>query len=180
MDETIKFLNTLADLKDVRRTGWVEHGIPNAESVAAHMYRMSVLCMMCPDTSLDKNRMIRMALCHDMPEAIVGDISPAMKVSKEDKYRREEDALNTMMDPLPGDVDRDAMKALWHEYEAQETPEAIFMKDMDLLEMVMQASKYEHMYPDKALDSFFESGAKIKHPWATGIYNRLLSTRPNK
>ena len=34
-------------------------------------------------------RAIQMALVHDVAEAIVGDISPAMKVAKEEKRRRE-------------------------------------------------------------------------------------------
>ena len=175
-DSSIQFMHTLALLKETPRTGWVENKVNNVESVADHMYRMSVLCMMCPDASLDRNRMTKMALCHDMAEALVGDISPAMKVPKDVKYAKEVAALNEMMDPLGEDVHREEMKALWHEYEDQETPEAKFVKDMDLLEMILQAAKYENSQ-GKDLAGFFTSGEKIQHPWAKGIFERLRAQR---
>lgn len=33
--------------------------------------------------------------------------------------------------------------ALWHEYEEQKTKEAKFVKDLDRIEMALQASEYE-------------------------------------
>jgi putative hydrolase of HD superfamily len=35
------------------------------------------------------------------------------------------------------------VKALWEEYEARETPESKFVKDLDLLELAVQAVEYE-------------------------------------
>ena len=35
------------------------------------------------------------------------------------------------------------IQALYHEYEKRETKEAKFVKDLDLLEMALQASEYE-------------------------------------
>lgn len=32
---------------------------------------------------------------------------------------------------------------LWHEYEDAETPEALFVKDLDKFEMIVQALEYE-------------------------------------
>eukprot|EP00658_Telonema_sp_P-2_P032271 TRINITY_DN23939_c0_g1_i1.p1 TRINITY_DN23939_c0_g1~~TRINITY_DN23939_c0_g1_i1.p1 ORF type:complete len:135 (-),score=51.92 TRINITY_DN23939_c0_g1_i1:159-563(-) len=100
----------------------------------------------------------------------------AMKVPKDVKYAKEVAALNVMMDPLGEDVHRDEMKALWHEYEDQETPEAKFVKDMDLLEMILQAARYENSQ-DKDLAGFFAAGDKIQHPWARGILERLRAQR---
>jgi putative hydrolases of HD superfamily len=173
---TIAFLHTIGKLKDTPRTGWVENGIPNVESVADHMYRMSVLCMMCPDTALDKSKMIRMALCHDMAESVVGDISPAMKVPSEVKFEKECNAMAhiTSLVPHVGGAD---MKALWEEYEAQQTPESHFVRDMDLLEMIVQAHHYEAS-AQKDLSGFYGSGERIKHPWAREIFEKLKATSP--
>lgn len=176
VDSTIQFMHTLSLLKETPRTGWVENEVAGVESVSDHMYRMSVLCMMCPDTSLDRNRMVKIALCHDMAEALVGDISPKMGVPKDVKYAKELAALNQMMDPLADEVHREEMKALWHEYEAQATPEAKFVRDMDLLEMVLQAVRYESSQA-KELTPFFKSGEKIQHPWARGIFERVRDAR---
>ncbi|RNF20747.1 hydrolase of HD superfamily [Trypanosoma conorhini] len=178
--DTITFLHTLGKLKETERTGWVENGIPNPESVSDHMYRAAVMCMLCPDKSLERNKLIRMALCHDMGESIVGDISPKMSVSKEEKYRREKAAVSHLSGLLGNEVPLSGeLLQLWEEYEAQSSPEARFLKDVDLLEMVTQAHAYELAHPEKDLSSFFLSGEKIQHPWARGIYETLLRTRPS-
>lgn len=179
VDHTIEFLHTIGRLKDTPRTGWVENGIPNVESVSDHMYRMSLLCMLCPDRFLDKDRMIRMALCHDMGESIVGDISPAMKVPKEEKYEKEKKAMDYLTGLVPAMDIGHEMKSYWNEYEAQQTPEAQFVRDMDLLEMIVQAHHYERT-TEKDLSSFFKSGEKIVHPWAREIFERLKATRYEK
>ncbi|KEG11945.1 hydrolase of HD superfamily [Trypanosoma grayi] len=177
--DTISFLHTLGKLKETERTGWVEAGIPKPESVSDHMYRAAVMCMMCPDTSLDKNKLIRMALCHDAGESIIGDISPKMGVPKDEKYRQEKAAVLHLSSLLGGDSPlSNELSQFWEEYEAQNSPEAQFLKDIDLLEMVTQAHAYEKAYPEKDLGSFFKSGEKIKHPWAREIFETLQNTRP--
>ncbi|KAG8341112.1 HD domain [Trypanosoma vivax] len=180
-DGIVEFLHLLGKLKETKRTGWVENGIPGPESVSDHMYRAAVLCMMCPDPSLDKGRLIRMALCHDAGECIVGDISPAMKVSESEKYMREKEAVSFLTNLLPSNCPlTQDLPRLWEEYEAQSTPEARFMKDIDILEMVTQAHAYEQANPGKDLGSFFASGQKIRHPWAREIFETLNNTRPSK
>ncbi|ORC92050.1 hydrolase of HD superfamily [Trypanosoma theileri] len=175
---TIEFLHTIGKLKETDRTGWVEKGIHKPESVSDHMYRAAVMCMMCPDPNLNRDKLIRMALCHDMGESIVGDISPAMGVPKEEKYRSEKAAVSTLSGlldkriPLSGEL-----QELWEEYEMQSSPEAKFLKDIDLLEMVTQAHAYEKAHPEKDLSSFFLSGEKIQHPWAKEVFETLRNTR---
>ena len=177
VDGTIEFLAILAQLKNTKRQGWVENNVNEVESVADHMYRMSVLAMMCPDKTLNRDHMVRMALCHDMAEAIVGDITPKMNVDKAEKQRLERDALTKMVKLLPG-ANSEEVQSLWEEYEAQETKEAQFVRDLDLLEMVAQAHTYEKAQEHVELPTFYPSAAKIKHPWAKSIADRLVETRP--
>lgn len=178
VDRTIEFLHTLGKTKEIPRTGWVEAGVPNVESIAAHMYRVGFMCMMCPDPTLDKARMMKIALCHDMAESIVGDISPAMKVPKEEKHEKEEAAMAYMTSLLTPELQGPQMREYFDEYEAQITPESQFVKDMDVLDMVVQAHRYEAL-TGKVLPSFFASGSRITHPWAVEILERLKATRPN-
>ncbi|KAG5466997.1 hypothetical protein LSCM1_01175 [Leishmania martiniquensis] len=181
VQDVISFLQTMGRLKDTARRGWVENQISHPESVSDHMYRMSLMCMMCPDTSLDRDRMIRMALCHDTGESIIGDISPAMKVPKEVKKQQEAQAvldLCKLVSSSPNTSFSRELGDLFHEYEAQETAESRFVKDMDMLEMIVQAHSYESMHPGKDLSSFFKSGAGIQHPWARAIFETLVETRP--
>ncbi|KPI85790.1 hypothetical protein ABL78_5147 [Leptomonas seymouri] len=181
VQDVIQFLHIMGRLKDTPRRGWVDNELPNPESISDHMYRMSLMCMMCPDASLDRNKMIRMALCHDTGESIIGDISPAMKVPKEVKKQRETQAVQELCALVSSSPDTTFSKELgdlFDEYEAQETEESHFVKDMDLLEMIVQAHGYEMMNPGKDLSSFFLSGKNIHHPWARAIFETLLETRP--
>lgn len=169
-------------LKDTPRTGWIDNGVPNPESVSDHMYRMSLMCMMCPDNTLDHTRMIKMALCHDTGESVIGDISPKMNVPKDVKAKQELEAvegLSSLVSSAPGcELFGAELLELFKEYEAQETKEAQFVRDMDLLEMIVQAHGYEALNPGKDLSTFFKSGEKIKHPWARAIFETLAETRP--
>lgn len=174
---TVQFLQILGQLKETNRQGWVDNELTSVEHVSDHMYRMTVMCMMCPDQSLNKEKMIRMALCHDMAESIVGDISPKMQIPAEEKYKREEKAMSVMTSLIP-ELGGPQMKELWLEYEQQNTPEAQFVRDMDLLEMVIQAHTYERNRGAQ-LDGFYNSGKKIRHHWGKEIFERLLATRSN-
>lgn len=55
------------------------------ESIADHMYRMSIMVQLIQDSSINKDKCIRMALVHDMAEAITGDITPDDGISAETK-----------------------------------------------------------------------------------------------
>ncbi|CBH14560.1 hypothetical protein, conserved [Trypanosoma brucei gambiense DAL972] len=179
--DTIEFLHTVGKLKETMRTGWVETGVQQPESVSDHMYRAALLCMMCPDSSLNRDRLVRMALCHDVGESIIGDISPKMGVPAAEKHKREKEAILHLRGLLPHDSPLEKeLQELWEEYETQGTPEARFLRDIDLLEMVTQAHAYEKTHPELNFDSFYVSGEKIKHPWVRSIYDNLVSTRPSR
>lgn len=77
--------------------------------------------------------MVSLATVHDMAEAVTGDIAPSHGISKEDKHKMEEDAMHTLTRGyLDGDVAGRRIHNLWLEYEAQETPEARYVKDLGM------------------------------------------------
>jgi hypothetical protein len=88
-DGLMSFFSILSAVKDTVRTGWVAHRVKNAESVADHMYRMAMMCMLVRDPTVDRHRCMKMSLCHDLAESIIGDITPSEGVSKETKKRIE-------------------------------------------------------------------------------------------
>ena len=51
---------------------------------------MSMLVFMLTDASIDKDRLMKICLMHDVAEAVVGDITPHDPVTKEEKRRLEE------------------------------------------------------------------------------------------
>ena len=75
----LDFFHIVGDLKHVKRTGWVVRDIDQPESVADHMYRMAMLVFMLQDLTINKDRLLKICLVHDLAEAIVGDITPVDK-----------------------------------------------------------------------------------------------------
>lgn len=171
----IDFLSLCHRLKTTKRAGWIRKEVKDPESIADHMYRMGLMALIASDIpGVDRNKCIKMAIVHDIAEAIVGDITPSDGVSKEEKSRREREALDHMCKILGGGSREIA--ELWMEYEANSSPEAKFVKDLDKVEMILQALEYEDEQ-QKDLDEFFESTAgkfqtEIGKAWALEIVSR--------
>lgn len=176
----IDFLTLCHRLKTTKRKGWINHGIKGAESIADHMYRMGLMALIAGDVpGLNRERCIKIALVHDIAEAIVGDITPSDGVPKAEKSRREQAALNEMCEVLGGGMRAEEIKELWFEYENNSSLEANLVKDFDKVEMILQALEYEIEH-GKVLDEFFLSTAgkfqtEIGKSWAAEIISRRKS-----
>ncbi|KAL9687625.1 hypothetical protein QQ045_032030 [Rhodiola kirilowii] len=181
----IDFLTLCRSLKTTKRTGWINNGIKGPESIADHMYRMGLMSLIVGDLpAVDRERCIKMAIVHDIAEAIVGDIAPSDGISKEEKSRREEAALEEMCKVLGEGTRSEEIKELWREYEDNSSKEANLVKDFDKVEMILQALEYEKEQ-GKVLDSFFQSTAgkfqtDVGKAWATEVNARRTSSTQNK
>ena len=132
-------------LKDVLRQGWVNAGVEAPESVAAHSWGMAVLALkLCPD-ELNLEHVLKLCLVHDLPEVIVGDLKPA-----DDRSTKVADERAAMENLAPEWV------ALFDEYEQQSTPEAVFVRSLDKLDMALQAKVYMER-SDLDLNQFIDS-----------------------
>lgn len=173
----IDFLTLCHRLKTTKRAGWVMKDIQNPESVADHMYRMGLMGLIASDIpGIDRDKCIKMAIVHDMAEAIVGDITPSDGIPKLEKSRREREALDNMCRLLGGGSRAKEIGDLWMEYEESSSPEARIVKDFDKVEMILQALEYENEQ-GKDLDDFFQSTAgkfqtDIGKAWAVEIASR--------
>jgi len=96
---------------------------------------------------------MKMALVHDMAEALVGDITPADGVAKHEKSRREETTMdyftNSLLGRVNGGMTGKEIKDIWREYEDSETLESKFVHDVDKLELVLQMVEYERVHQHK-------------------------------
>ena len=63
-------------LKHKKRRGWTFYGeIGEVETIACHMYRMATCAFLLPE-SYNIVKILKMALVHDIGEAIIEDIVP--------------------------------------------------------------------------------------------------------
>jgi len=152
----VPFFHLLERLKTTPRAGWRRFGIEPCESISDHMYRMSIMTMMAPSSissKLDLLKCCRMALVHDMAEALVGDITPVDGVSKEEKSRRESETMDyictTLLGKFNGGLNGQDIRKLWQEYEDSETIESKFVHDIDKVELISQMVEYERAQQGK-------------------------------
>lgn len=139
----INFLLKSNDLKRLYRSGWIKAGLKNPESVADHSYQTALIAMILSDiTGLDSGRVVKIAIIHDLAEALIGDATPSQKESYDNYDIKEKEAMKKILDKLPKELAERYM-LLWTEYEESSSPEAKIVHDADKLDMVIQALTYE-------------------------------------
>ncbi|XP_043835098.1 5'-deoxynucleotidase HDDC2-like [Dromiciops gliroides] len=177
----LQFLQLMGQLKRVPRTGWVHRNVEKPESVSDHMYRMTIMAFVTKDKHLNKDRCVPLALVHDMAACIIGDIAPADNIPKEEKHRREKEAMKQLTQLLSEDVKKEIYD-LWEEYENQSSVEAKFVKQLDHCEMILQVFEYEDLENKPGrLQEFYDSTAgKFSHPEIVQLVSELTAERNAK
>src|SRR4029077_4261202 len=95
------FFYIISELKKTPRKGWKDKiGIVHPESVADHSFSAAVMAMIFSDLQkLDTEKMLKMALLHDVSESITGDLTPE-EVSKDNKKEIENQTMNEILSRL--------------------------------------------------------------------------------
>ena len=175
--DLLEFAKKVRELKDLKRTGWVQKGVRDPESVADHSFMLAVLAYVySKEQGLDVDKAVKMALLHDICEVYCGDI--ADKIRDEDqsvpdsrKRELEREGLKKLISLLPDDFASEIYD-LWEEFEKRETKEAKLVKDLDKLEMCLQAKDYSEKHEN--LEEFFEDGnLNIKTPEVRKIFEKI-------
>jgi len=131
-------------LKNLFRQGWLRRGVPGerCESVAEHSFSTALLVLFLADVvqpGVDIDKALRMALIHDLGEVHAGDLTPADDTGPDEKLALERSSIERVTAGLPTGP---ALEALWEEYAAGRSPEARFVRQVDRLEMALQAAVY--------------------------------------
>jgi putative hydrolase of HD superfamily len=175
----IEFYYEFAQIKQLYRQGWLKRGLPEekCESVADHTLGVVMLAYIVAEQhmpSLDVNKVMRLALLHDLPESITGDPTPSDNIPDEEKARREIKAGEHLFRRFPNS---ETYISLVSEYVLQSTPEARFVYQMDKLEMALQASIYEKQGQPNLSEFFPYVQNRLAEPEVKKILEELIVIR---
>ncbi|HQR34555.1 MAG TPA: HD family hydrolase [Blastocatellia bacterium] len=145
----IKFMCEVMRLKAVPRTGWLLRGVRDVESVADHSFGVAFTAMLLTDQAqrqgLEPNieKVLRMALLHDLTEARTGDLPNTIKryFDKEALHAAGEQIADEMLSGL-GAIGEEYLLLL-QEYEERISLESRIVKAADKLDLLLQAREYE-------------------------------------
>lgn len=143
VERIVDLILELDVLETLPRMGFLLQGISHPESVAAHCYGVAVTAMLMADSMqepVDAQRVLRMALLHEVSEARITDlpyetlsyIAPQIKSAAESAAAQD----------LLGAMDQTYV-SLWEEFEAAETLEARIVQSADKIQMMAKVLHYE-------------------------------------
>ncbi len=200
------FFKATGKLKGVPRTGWLDRGISplNVESVADHTWRVALMAWLLSAEveGLNRNRVVLLALIHDLAESVTGDLPPYdpadlpppddparhasfehRQIMPEDQKRAKQIAEDAAIERLIANLPA-AMKveiaSLWQEMSERTTPEAKFVKEIDRLETFLQSREYLEDYPDLPVKSFLlEVRQTLETPIVLEVRDAVMPNSPD-
>ena len=161
-NEILEVFFEIQSLKNLFRQGWLKKGVEKkfCESVADHSFSTTILAWLIAEKyfpELDLVKIIQYSLIHEIGEIYAGDITPADIITDTEKYELEIASVKKVFSKLKNG---NKYINLWKEFEKAENKEAKFIKQIDKLEMALQA----HFYEDKLdlnLEDFKDSAKQV-------------------
>jgi putative hydrolases of HD superfamily len=136
------FLNEADRLKQVLRATTLVDG-SRPENSGEHSWHLALYALVLADQAgagVSIDRVIRMLILHDLVEIDVGDVpihsANGAAHGSAETQAAEAKAADRIFGLLPNDLSGD-LRALWEEFEAAETPDAVFAKSLDRVQPVM-------------------------------------------
>lgn len=159
-------------------------GHRRAESVADHSYALSLLCLFEGERrGYDVEKLLKLAILHDLEEAITGDLTPQDKenIGKTAVQAERTSAREALLVLFPSSSRKNYRK-LWSEMETKTSKEARLVKELDKLEMALQANLYaSKSVRANKINDFYESARKlVKDPELKRVLNEVTSKNPSK
>ncbi len=132
LQEALKFIENIDALKNTYRKCLIMSG-QREESTAEHSFSlaMAVLCLSrFSNQKIDVTKAVKMALFHDLSEALLGDTFHYDKNTSPQEVS-EGDALKQILSPIANTELSLEIYSLWNEFENSSGPEAVFLRGLD-------------------------------------------------
>ena len=142
LEAQFAFLNEADRLKSVLRATTLVDG-SRPENSGEHSWHLALYAMVLADHAgpgVDIGRVVRMLILHDLVEIDVGDVpihsANGQAHGSMATQAAEAAAAERIFGLLPPDL-AGPFRALWDEFEAAQTPDAVFAKSLDRVQPVM-------------------------------------------
>ena len=156
MKQIANFLFEVRILKDIVRSGYAFLG-SGRETIAEHSFMTALICfaMAKLDHNINCEKLVTMALVHDIAEARTGDFNYVEKnYSKTDEKKAVQDLIKHLS--FGNDI-----KKLIDEFNLRETIEAKLVHDADQISFILELKKNN------------DTGAKGPEKWLPYVIKRL-------
>jgi len=163
----LHFLAEADKMKNILRQTYITDK-SRQENSAEHSWHFALTALTlyeyCGIEGVDINRVIKMALIHDLVEIYAGDTPAYDTKGNLDKDEREKEAADKLFSLLPNEQAAE-YRSLWEEFDRMETPDAFYGSAVDRLQ---------------SFHNIYLSGA---HPWikyavtAEKIYQRMMPVK---
>jgi len=134
LSQQIQFILEIDRLKNVIRRS-ILTGVDRRENSAEHSWHLAVMALVLAEHSdepVDVTRVVKMLLVHDLVEIDAGDTYCYDPSAVIDQSMREHQAAARIFGLLPDDQAGE-LHMLWKEFEARQTPDALFANTLDRL-----------------------------------------------
>jgi putative hydrolase of HD superfamily len=171
MRNIANFLFEAGMLKRTPRSGFQFLG-SGAESVAEHIFRTSYIGYALGKLAkeVDVDRLVKLCLFHDLPEARTGDLNYVNKKYVEANETKAIDDLSKTL-PFGGEI-----RELILEFNEGRTEEARLARDADQLEMILALKEYKDL-GNKYADEWLEFSLKrLQTDAARELASMILET----
>ncbi len=170
LENILEFLLDIGKLKKMPRMYWVIREVKNPETVAGHIFTLVLMAWVFGSEKEKKyniEKLLKMALCHEISAVYTGDTTPYddilpkdkkkrrkllerwTRLSKKEKtkkfikdYQNEKKALEKLTNKLDRGFKKEIIQ-LWDEYRTRSTPEGYFLSQLNVLAVLLQALSYE-------------------------------------
>lgn len=151
----LAFIRKAENLKNTLRSAYTSQG--KQESSAEHSWRLSLFALVSTGFfhGIDGERLLQLAIIHDLAEAVCGDTPAPEQAAVPHKAVKERQAIREICADLPQDL-QTTLLALWNEYEEAKTPESRIIKGLDKLETIMQHNQGQN-------PEFFDYGFNLAY-----------------
>ncbi len=182
LQRDLAFMYEVGCLRHIQRT-WRQFLNPDFQNLSEHILRVVWISLVLAEyveetgQSVNKNKLLKMALIHDISESRSVD---SHYVSRQYVERHEEQAIQ---DTLEGTSIFEEFVAIWKEYEKRDSIEAQIVKDADTLDVDLELKEQEYkglkLGDDTLVGRQYVAQEKLYTEAAKDFFYAIQESNPN-